>query len=680
MLTPLLALVLAAPAPAAFSPSPRLAFDRAPAEIAAHCEASKKQAEMSLAELASLSPASRTFANTPAALDDILANLGDAPASDTFSKYVSISSSVRDAANDCETLLGQFSVDIFTREDLYKAVSDYAAKKEALTGEDARLLDKELLDFKRSGVTLPKETREQVKTIRRKLVQLEADFGKNLNEVKDSAVFTRAELDGLPEDYVAKLPKEGADYRVSVDYPDYFPFMDNAKDPEARKRLELLFDNRAYGVNEPLLRQILQLRGEAAALQGYKSHAAFVLEDRMAKSPAAVDKFLARLVKRLNPLGQKELAAMVALKDQELGAKSDHVIHLWDWRYYDNMQLKARAVDKEKIKDYFPMETVTRGLLEVYQKLLGVKFREIQDKAASADWSKDAKLYEITDASGGEPIGYFYMDLFPRDGKYKHAAAFDIVHARRLPDGTYQKPVSAIVANFSKPGPGQPSLLRHGVHEDVETFFHEFGHIMHQTLTKAHYGRFSGSNVARDFVEAPSQMLENWVWDPQIIGMMSGRYDDPSQKLPVDLLQKMVAVKNLNVGLKTLRQLLFGSVDMEYHSGPVGDPTAVWARHAKEVMLIPMTDGTHPEASFGHLMGYDAGYYGYLWSQVFADDMFSVFEREGLLNPAIGRRYREEILEPGSSREESVSLERFLGRKPNEDAFLRHIGLGKKKA
>ena len=680
MLTPFLALVLAAPAPAAFSPSTRLAFDRTPPQIAEHCESSKKQAEMKLAELASLSPASRTFVNTPAALDEILFNLGDETASDTFNKYVSVSSGVRDAANDCETLLGQFSVDVFTREDLYQAVSDYAAKKEPLKGEDARLLQKELLDFKRSGVTLPRETREQVKTIRRKLVQLEADFGKNLNDVKDSAIFTRAELNGLPDDYLAKLPKEGADYRVSVDYPDYFPFMDNAKDPAARKRLEMLFDNRAYALNEPLLKQILALRREAAALQGYPNHAAYVLEDRMAKDPATVQKFLSRLVSRLKPLGQKELAKLVALKDQELGAKSDHVIHLWDWRYYDNMMLKQREVDKEKIKDYFPMETVTRGLLDVYQKLLGVKFREIVDKAPSADWSPDAKLYEITDASGGDPIGYFYMDLFPRDGKYKHAAAFDIVHARRLSDGTYQKPVSAIVANFSKPGPGQPSLLRHGVHEDVETFFHEFGHIMHQTLTKAHYGRFSGSNTARDFVEAPSQMLENWVWDPQIIGMMSGRYDDPSQKLPKDLLDKMIAVKNINVGLKTLRQLLFGSVDMEYHTKSDTDTTSVWARNAREVMLIAMTEGTHPEASFGHLMGYDAGYYGYLWSQVYADDMFSVFEREGLLNPGVGRRYREEILEPGSSREESESIERFLGRKPNEDAFLRHIGLGEKKS
>jgi thimet oligopeptidase len=677
MTTLLLPLVLAAlPAAAAVDPSARLDFTRSPQQLSEHCAAAKRRAEARLAEVSSLPEQARTFANTPAAIDEVVADLFDETGSDTFSKYVSISSSVRDAANDCETLLGQFAVDVFTREDLYKAVTAYAAKREALAGEDARLLTEQLLDFKRSGVGLPAYQRERVKAIRRKLVQLEADFGKNLNEVRDYAVFTRAELEGLPDDYIAKLKREGEGYRVTVDYPDYYPFMDNAKDPAARRRLEALFSNRAYPVNAGILQEVLALRREAAGLLGYKNHAAFIQEDRMAKTPDNVSKFLSRLIRKLRPLGKKELAEMVALKDKELGAASDHAIHAWDWRYYDNMQLKQRAVDKEKIKQYFPLETVTRGMLDVYQKLLGVRFREVSDAAQTARWHPEAKLFEIADADDGQVLAYFYMDLFPREGKYKHAAAFDIVRGRRLADGRYQKPVSAMVANFNKPAPGQPSLLKHGSREEVETYFHEFGHIMHQTLTKAAHGRFSGLNTARDFVEAPSQMLENWVWDPKILASLSGRYDDPSQKLPPELLEKMLAVKNLDVGLKTLRQLLFGSVDMAYHTRPVDDPTAVWAKHQKEIMLVPATPGTHPEASFGHLMGYDAGYYGYLWSQVYADDMFSVFEREGLLNPAVGRRYRSEILERGSSRDEQVSLEAFLGRKPSEDAFLRHIGLG----
>ena len=199
---------------------------------------------------------------------------------------------------------------------------------------------------------------------------------------------------------------------------------------------------------------------------------------------------------------------------------------------------------------------------------------------------------------------------------------------------------------------------------------------MHQTLTTARYARFSGTNTARDFVEAPSQMLENWVWDPQVLSKLSGRYDDPAKKLPDDLLRRMIAAKNLDIGLKTLRQLLFARVDLEYHTRPDVDTTAVWAKTAEDVMLVPIDEGTHPEASFGHIVGgYDAGYYGYLWSKVYAEDMFGKFKTEGLLNPVIGRRYREEILEKGSSRDEMGSLRAFLGREPNEDAFLGSIGL-----
>ena len=324
------------------------------------------------------------------------------------------------------------------------------------------------------------------------------------------------------------------------------------------------------------------------------------------------------------------------------------------------------------------MELVTEGMLAVYQKLLGLTFREIP-KAAT--WHPDVKLYEVSDAASGESIAHFYMDLFPREGKYKHAAAFTLIQGRRLPDGTYQKPVSAMVANFNKPTKDKPSLIKHGEHEEVETYFHEFGHIMHQTLTKAKYGRFSGSNTARDFVEAPSQMLENWVWDPAVLDSLSGHYKDRNKKLPKELLEKMIAAKNMNVGLKSLRQMLFASVDQSYHTqGDIEDTTAVYRALQNKIARIPMSPGVHPEASFGHLMGYDSGYYGYMWSLVFAEDMFSRFKQEGVLNPAIGRRYRELILESGSARDEAQLLREFLGREPNEDAFLKSIGLGAKKS
>jgi len=670
----LVALSASAARAAAFAPDAALVWDRSPAQIVAHCTAAKATAEAALAKIAAPPAGTRTFDGTVAALDRALFDLSDEAASDVFLEQVAVSSTARDAGNQCDVLLSQFSVDVYSREDLYKAMKEYAAKKEALTGEDARLLDKTLLDFKRSGLELSADKRAQVRDMHLKLAKLEADFGKNIAEDQSFVLFSSAELDGLPENFVAKLERVGDKYKVGVDYPSYFPFMENAKDPNARRKLEEKFDDRAAAANLPVFKEALDLRLKAARLLGYDSHADYAIETNMAKDPKTVNAFLARLRGKLRPLGVEELEVLQAFKRAMEGRSSDGVIHAWDWRYYDNLLRKTKyQVDQERVREYFPADLVVAQLLDVYQKMLSVKFREIPD---GAKWHPDVKLYEITDAAGGPPIGYFYMDLFPRAGKYSHAAAFNLITERVQADGSVRKPVSAIVANLDKPSPDRPSLLDH---EEVETLFHEFGHIMHQTLTKTKYGRFSGSNVARDFVEAPSQMLENWVWDADVLQSLSGDYKDRAKKLPKDLLDKMLAAKNADVALVNLRQLQFGIVDMDYHSAhPPSDTTKEYGRVMGEVSLIPMTPGTHPEASFGHLMGgYDAGYYGYLWSKVYAQDMYSVFKAKGLLDPEIGRRYRTEILEKGSSRDEIDSLRAFLGREPNEDAFLESIGLKK---
>jgi len=669
---PLLLLVLLSSVASAapFAPASTLRYEPTPAELLDDCRSAKKRAEAALEAVARMPAGLRTFDNTPWALDQIGADLSDQTASDTFLKYVSVSSGTREAGNVCETLLGQFSVDMYSREDLYRALKEYQAKGEALTGESKRLVDKELLDFKRSGLELPKEERQKVLDLRKKLVELEATFGKNINEYKDFALFAESELDGLPEDFVARLEKVDGKFKVGLDYPDYFPFMENSTNPAARRVMEGKFNDRAAIQNLPLLKEVLAQRQKAARLLGYPTHAHFILEDRMAKDPKTVAVFISRLRKKLKVLGSDELKTLKSLKFVFEGDASDGRFNAWDWRFYDNQLKKAKySVDNQKIKEYFPADHVTEQMLAVYQKLLGLKFRRIED---AATWHPDVKLYEITDAAGGEPIAHFYMDLFPRDGKYKHAAAFSLITGRVLPGGSYQKPVSAMVANFNKSTKDRPSLL---THDEVETFFHEFGHIMHQTLTKARYGRFSGSATARDFVEAPSQMLENWVWEKDVLSVLSGHYLDRTKKLPDELLGKMLAAKNVNSGLVNLRQLLFGSVDQAYHGNPPSDTTRAYAALAKDISMIPTSPGTHPEASFGHLMGYDSGYYGYMWSKVYAEDMFSRFKAEGVLSPVLGKRYRTEILEKGSSRDEMESLKAFLGREPNEDAFLESIGL-----
>ncbi|PIR15506.1 MAG: hypothetical protein COV48_13995, partial [Elusimicrobia bacterium CG11_big_fil_rev_8_21_14_0_20_64_6] len=461
-----LLLLSSAAAAATFNPSPLLNMKPEPEKLMEDCRAAKKRAQSALERVARMPKSVRTFDNTPWALDLIASDLTDQTGSSTFLKYVSVSSAVRESANECETLLGQFAVDVYSREDLNIALKEYANKKELLTPEAARLVSKELLDFKRSGLELPRERRQEVSGLRKKLVELEALFSRNINEHRDYALFDKTELGGMPEDFVNRLEHLDGKYMVGLDYPDYFPFMDNSTNPEARKLLENKFNNRAAFQNIAVLKDILALRFKAARLLGYPTHAHFVLESRMAANPRTVASFLARLRRKLRPLGIKELAKLKTLKREQEGKAAAKRINAWDWRFYDNQLKKTDyAVDAQKIKEYFPVDLVTSRMLEVYQNLLGLDFRRIDNPAV---WHPDVELYEIRDAGGREPIAHFYLDLYPRKGKYKHAAAFAIITGRRLPDGRYQKPVSAMVANFDKPAKNRPSLL---THDEVETFF-----------------------------------------------------------------------------------------------------------------------------------------------------------------------------------------------------------------
>jgi thimet oligopeptidase len=662
-------LALAAVAAQASPPSPHLEFALTPEQITAQCEAAVARAGKRLDDLASMSDGERSFTNTVVAFDYIQSDLETETSSETFLKYVSPDKAVRDAGHECETQVEKYNVDIYTRPDLYQAIRGYAAKGEALSGADAKLLERTIEDFRRNGLDLPPLDRARYKLLKTHLVEMESTFSKNLNEVDDLLVVSRKELEGLPQDYIDRLERtEDGAFKVTLNYPDYFPFMRNARDEDARRRLDSLMKNRAYPDNVALLEEILDLRLRLAKMLGYTSHAQYVLVQRMAKDPQTVNAFLERMHDRLTQKAQPELARMADLKlkddPQSKGIRS------WDYFYYHNQLKKTLyAVDDEEVKAYFPLDKVTAGMFELYQHLLGVIFDEVVPAEA---WHADVRQFEVRDAQSKALIGHFYMDLFPREGKYKHAAAFTLVGGRAEPGGAYRHPVAAIVANFNPPGKDLPSLLKHG---EVETYFHEFGHIMHQVLTQASYPRFAGTRVARDFVEAPSQMLENWVWEKDILRRISGHYRT-GEPLPEDVLKRMVEAKNLDSGMRYLRQVFYATVDQTYHDSKLDTDTSdTYRRLYNAITLAPLAPDTHPEASFGHLMGYAASYYGYMWSEVFAADMFSVFEKRGILDSDLGRRYRETILEPGGGRDEAELVRTFLGREPSEDAFLHSIGL-----
>ena len=641
------------------------AQDLAPAEAAA-----RVKLEKDLAALIAIPQEERTFENTIMGYERAFDNYGNALGMSGFLSYVSTDKQFRDAANDLQMQISQYMVDVATRRDVYKAIREYTDTNPRLDPVQAKLVKEMLIGFKNSGMDLNDADLEKFKALNKEKAEYIIKFDKNIQEYKDPLAVTQEQLQGLGEDYIKKLSKtDDGKYLVTLDYPDYVPFMQNADDEQARKELEFKFNRRGGQENVELLEKTLTLRREIARLLGYKNHAELRLEDRMAKNPKTVMAFLKDLQKKLKPLGKKEDKEMIAYKNSKTG-KNSRTLYSWESGYWSNKFRKENLeLDSEKIKEYFPSQVVIDGMLDLFGGVFGITFEPVDIPV----WHPDVKAFKIKDKASGELVAYFYMDLYPREGKYKHAACFGLVEGEEKQDGTYQNPFVAIVANLNKPSGDTPSLLKHS---EVETLFHEFGHVLHNALTKAKYSAFSGTSVSWDFVEAPSQMLERWAWDPQVLKKISKHYQT-GEALPDDLIKRMIAAKNFGAGGMYLRQDFFAQYDMTLHTADTTpDTTKLYFELTKKIRGLPLTKGTIPQASFGHIMGgYDAGYYGYLWSEVIAEDFFGEFKKNGIFNPETGLKFRREILEKGGTLDEEKMVENFLGRPADNKPFLKSIGL-----
>lgn len=641
------------------------AQDLAPAEAEA-----RVKLEKDLAALIAIPQGERTFENTIMGYERAFDNYGNALGMSGFLSYVSTDKKFRDAANDLQMQISQYMVDVATRRDVYKAIREYTDTNPRLDPVQAKLVKEMLIGFKNSGMDLNDADLEKFKALNKEKAEYIIKFDKNIQEYKDPLAVTQEQLRGLGEDYIQKLSKtDDGKYLVTLDYPDYVPFMQNADDEQARKELEFKFNRRGGQENVELLEKTLTLRREIARLLGYKNHAELRLEDRMAKNPKTVMAFLKDLQKKLKPLGKKEDKEMIAYKNSKTG-KNSRTLYSWESGYWSNKFRKENLeLDSEKIKEYFPSQVVIDGMLDLFGGVFGITFEPVDIPV----WHPDVKAFKIKDKASGELVAYFYMDLYPREGKYKHAACFGLVEGEEKQDGTYQIPFVAIVANLNKPSGDTPSLLKHS---EVETLFHEFGHVLHNALTKAKYSAFSGTSVSWDFVEAPSQMLERWAWDPQVLKKISKHYKT-GEALPDDLIKRMIAAKNFGAGGMYLRQDFFAQYDMTLHTADTTpDTTKLYFELTKKIRGLPLTKGTIPQASFGHIMGgYDAGYYGYLWSEVIAEDFFGEFKKNGIFNPETGLKFRREILEKGGTLDEEKMVENFLGRPADNKPFLKSIGL-----
>jgi thimet oligopeptidase len=652
-------------------------FETTPDAIKATAEKTMATANAALDAVGRLGPGQVSFTNTLVALDDVGFQAGCAANRLALIKETSTNAAVRDAATDAVKTLQEWAVGLDYREDVYRAVKAYADTKPKLAGEEAKLLEETMRDYRRAGLGLPKAERDEVERLRKELARLGTDFDSNVTKAQKALKFTKAELEGVPDSIlISPGVKTGDDeYTIHVNVTwQFISVMENAKREDVRKRVITEQHSLAMAENIPLIQRILVLRDQISKKLGYKSWADYQIEVKMAKDGKTAIDFEQRLKTGLQPKFDAELAEFRQLKARETG-DANAQIYLWDWRYYaEQLKKQKYTVDVEQLRVYFPMQRVLDGMFAIYQRIFGVKFQRVEPPYK---WVDDLQLWAVTDARTGEPLGFFYLDLFPRDGKYNHFAEFGIIDGKRLGDGTYQRPVVSLVCNFPPPSTDKPSLLSLN---DVETIFHEFGHAMHAVLTRARFARFAGTSVPGDFVEAPSQMLENWVRDKAVLDSFAADYRDPSRKIPPAILSQLKAAKYATYACYYRRQLAFGLMDLNLHTkiSETNAPDAIpLANQVLSDTFLPVPENTALLAYFGHFAGYDAGYYGYAWADAIAADMATVFEKapDGFLDANAGRRLRDEIYAVGNSRDVNASIEKFLGRERSIEPFLKKIGV-----
>lgn len=642
------------------------------AEIENATQSSLKQAQNMLEEIYACQNKALSFENVVQKIDDIYAYLETFSGRIFLMGYTHPAQSIRDAAQKSIADFEKFDNQLIVDEKLYRVVKAYTEKNKtiALPAYQQKFVEELIRDFERNGLHLPEKERKKLKAIRDEMAETGILFNKNISDYDDFLIVNETEIQGLSDDYKATHRTIDGTYKIDLSYPSYRPFMKYSESGSKRKELLIKFLNRAAPDNLPVLKKLLRLRAEMADLLNYNTFASYNLVDKMAKTPEAVWAFEQELQEKVRPKAESDYEKLLEIKRCHLNAPNEKELHQWEAAFYTQKLLKEHyEVDEEKVKEYFPLDTVLKGLFSINKTLFNVDFEEVESPKV---WHSSVRKFVVKRRN--TPLASFYLDLFPRENKYKHAAMFPLISRRKMADG-FRRPQAALVCNFPPPTTQKPSLLPHS---EVETLFHEFGHLMHHLLSEAELTAQSGTSVSRDFVETPSQLFEKWVWNYDALRLFARHYET-QETLPKALFDKMYAAKNVGIGLHTLQQIFYGTLDMTFHdrtkAAPAENTTEVVKRLQNSLLLYPYIENTHFEASFGHLYGYAAGYYGYLWAEVYAEDIFSVFKEKGILNPETGQHYLETILSQGSSQDEMQQIKNFLQREPDQAAFLKAIGL-----
>lgn len=651
-------------------------FPKTISEISAYADTALKQVKERVEKLCSLSASERTFDNTVREFDDLLEEFYHVASALNILTMVSPDKAIREHAQAISIGMHQETVDLFVNPALYKAFQDYNAGRgaqDALTAEQQYFIDETIKGFKNSGLHLPEEKLVSVRALTKELEQLASNFEMNIAADQSKVLVDEQALDGLSDEFIAHLKKDGNMFVLTCDFPTYLEVMSYCTVEATRRDLYRAYNSRAME-NIPLLHQISKKRDELAKVLGFASYAALNIDETMAGTVERVQTFLASLMDDVREKVEEEFVLLkgaalplhVQLDDQEK-------FNPWDLMFVKESYKKAHfSIDENAIAEYFPAQKALDGMLKIYQDFLGLDF--VMVKPAWV-WDPEVQLIAVYDRQTKALLAYLFLDLYPRVGKYSHACHATVVRAQKRADGTMVPAVGAIIANFPKQRGDKPALLKF---TDVTTFFHEFGHAMHDIVGRTEFAGKAGTSVKLDFVEVPSQMFEEWMYNASVIKKVSSHYQT-GEPLPYDIIQKKIDLKQFDSGFFVQRQAWLALISLGmYQSGGCADSDAlVRDLHQRYLAHVRFDPEAHFQASFGHLTGYGARYYSYLWSKVYALDLFYAIQRNGKIDPVLGKRFVEQVLAPGGSKDPSILLKTFLGREPNRQAFLHDLGINR---
>ncbi len=631
-------------------PGPALPTIASAAQATEACKAGLVRAKARVSELEK-QPPDATWLGAFDSLNDLTEDLFHPLA---FLAHVHPDKALREAAQACELEWQDFSSTLAQNEKIYALLKRLRPKDDI----DRRFHRLSMESFEDSGVALPKAKRDRAKVIADRMAELSILFDKNIRENQTLVAFREADLEGVPPAVLARAKRDEAGMLLmGLDYPSYLPVMESARDGAARERMWLAKQNEGGEANLKLLAELVTLRKEYAGLFGFDNYADFVLRRRMAQEAKRAHRFLDELRTTVEGAERREISQLREAKAQQLG-QPNAKLERWDTTYFSEQVRRERfAVDQNLFRAYFPPEESLRFVMGIAERMFGIRYTRVQGKW----WHPEVQGYAVTDAATGKPIAGLLVDLYPREGKYNHAAVWSL-RGSAARAGTARLPQAALVVNFDRKG---LSL------DELETLLHEFGHALHNNLSLTRYSSLAGTSTPRDFVEAPSQMLEDWVYDPKVLATFAS-VCPACKPVPADLIVQAVKARDYGKATRYSRQLLYASYDLTLHGPTAPDPQMTWAGMEGATPLGHVA-GTRFPAGFAHIAGgYAAGYYGYLWSEVVARDLQTAFAVDRL-SPATGTRYRRTVLAQGGQEMPDQLVKRFLGRETNGDAFYTYV-------